>query len=340
MKSLSKPDLKTVAFLFVALFTSLATLGSTHFFDRSVTASANGVGIKEFTSPVAMTVPDKAIQPHFIEAYGNLPITFEANHGQTDARVRFLSRGSGYSLFLTPSEVVLSLNNHSAHVRGTEYSTGFEAMHRGHKTERGKQARTKRDVLRMALLGANLSPKVAGLEELPGKSNYFIGNDPKQWRTNVAHYSGVKYESVYRGVDLVYYGNQRQLEYDFIVAPGTNPAVIRLAFKGSRTVKINAGGELVLRTRGGEVRQRKPIVYQEIDGERREVVGRYVKKGKHLPRSRFQWATHLHAQSQISGCQGPDNSKQVSMGYSRPRPITPIGTGAEKVCRHAAIEDL
>src|SRR5439155_646519 len=126
---------------------------------------------------------------------------------------------------------------------------------------------------------AHPAPLVSGLEELPGRANYFIGNDPAQWRTNVPTYAKVHYREVYPGIDLVYYGNQRQLEYDFIVAPGADPQSIVLDFQGADRVEVNAKGELVLHTAVGSIRQQKPIIYQEIDGVRREIAGGYVLQG-------------------------------------------------------------
>lgn len=189
------------------------------------------------------------------EAYGKLPLSFEANAGQADESVKFLARGPGYGLFLTANEAVLTLKKSSD------------------KTE--QQA-----VVRMKLLGANAEPHVAGQDELPGKSNYFIGNDPAKWRTGVANYAKVQYRDVYPGVDMVYYGNQRTLEYDFIVAPGVNPQTIALGFEGVDKLEVNDAGDLVLRTQGGEIRQQKPFVYQEVEGARREVAAGYVLKGE------------------------------------------------------------
>src|SRR5262249_49133778 len=123
-------------------------------------------------------------------------------------------------------------------------------------------------VLRMKLAGANRMPQVIGLEELPGTSNYFAGRDSKRWRTNIPTYSKVKYGSVYPGVDLVYYGNQRQLEYDFVVAPGTDPKTIRLVFTGADNLTVDDRGDLSLETAGGRVRMHKPLIYQEVDGAR------------------------------------------------------------------------
>ena len=127
-------------------------------------------------------------------------------------------------------------------------------------------------MVRMKLVGANPQAKVDGLDELPGKSNYFVGNDPKKWRTNVANYAKVKYANVYPGVDLVYYGNQRQLEYDFVVQPGADPNQIALNVGAGLVpvpgrpqgvpLRIDANGDLVVATEGGEVIFHKPVVYQ------------------------------------------------------------------------------
>jgi hypothetical protein len=127
----------------------------------------------------------------------------------------------------------------------------------------------------MKLVNANPASQIEGLDELPGKSNYFIGSDPQQWRTGVTNYAKVKYREVYPGVDLVYYGHERQLEYDFILAPGADPKQIKLAFDGAERMRIDSEGNLALSTAAGEARQRKPVIYQEVNGERRSVEGRY-----------------------------------------------------------------
>ena len=214
----------------------------------------------------AAAVPDgkAAIQ----EAYGKLPLIFEANQGQTDRQVKFLSRGSGYTLFLTPSEAVLALKQPKTEAK---VEAQKEAV-----TTSNSEPRTSNTVLRMRLVGANPKPKMAGLEELPGKSNYFIGNDPKKWRANIANYAKVRYRNIYPGVDLVYYGNQQQLEYDFVVSPGADPGRIALRFQGADRLEVDTQGNLVLHTGLGEIHQRKPAVYQEVAGARHEISGGYV----------------------------------------------------------------
>jgi hypothetical protein len=186
-------------------------------------------------------------------AYGRLPLSFEPNLGQTDSRVKFLSRGKGYALFLTPTEAVLSLAGGGSN----------------------KLQPSRANVLRMRLPAANPNPQVTGLGELPGKVNYFLGNDPAKWRTDVPIYNKVKYADIYPGVDLVYYGNQGRLEYDFVVAPGADPKTIGLSFESS-TPLLDANGNLILAIQGAEVRFPKPVVYQLDKGARHSIEGHYV----------------------------------------------------------------
>src|SRR5438445_932371 len=225
-------------------------------------------------APASATHPStespQATKPQVLAAYGKLPLSFEANQGQTDPQVKFLSRGSGYTLFLTSTEAVLTLTKADAYAK--RRISGEATL-----SEPEKHAGT---VLRMKLLGANPAPAVAGVGELPGKSNYFVGNDPKKWRANVPTYVKVEYRDVYPGVNLVYYGNQRQLEHDFVVSPGADPKAITLAFEGMDGVAIDALGDLVLRAGETEVRLRKPFVYQEHNGRRAVIPTRYVFKAE------------------------------------------------------------
>jgi beta-propeller repeat-containing protein len=207
--------------------------------------------------------PSTATKAAIRAAHLRLPLSFEANKGQTDSRVKFLSRGPGYTLFLTPDEAVLAL----AKSRKTETRKGRP----GHSSQAS--------VVRMRLAGSQPASRMRGVDQMPGKSNYFPSSDPKTWQTNVPHYGKVRCESVYPGVDLVYYGNQGQLEYDFVVAPGADPRRITLAFQGAEKLGLSAEGDLVLETEDGELRQSKPVVYQEVEGVRRQVEGQYVLRG-------------------------------------------------------------
>ena len=144
-----------------------------------------------------------------------------------------------------------------------------------------KKPKRQSTVLRTQLVAANPASKVTGEEELPGKINYLIGKDPAKWRTGVATYAKVRYEQVYPGIDLVYYGSQRQLEYDFVVGPGADPARIRLKLAGARKMSVDGQGQLVEQTPGGAVRWKRPEIYQEVDGKHRSVQGKYVLRAGH-----------------------------------------------------------
>src|ERR1017187_3542631 len=202
--------------------------------------------------PAAKTAPPE-VQARALANYGNLPLSFEENRGQADSQVRFLSRGSGYAILLAPSEVVLN-------VRAP-----------------GKPGQpAKQSAIRMSFPGAKSSAAIAGGERQSAVSSYFFGKDPAKWLSGIPNYSRVHYRGVYPGVDLVLYGNQGRLEYDFEVAPGADPRAIRLAFDGVDGMRIDGAGDLVVSTAAGEMRQHKPIVYQESGGLRHTIDGRYV----------------------------------------------------------------
>ena len=177
-----------------------------------------------------------------------LPMRFEANEGQLDRRVRYYSRAPGYTLFLTPEEAVLSLPSGASS-----------------------------EVLRISLPAANPKPQIEGIDPLASRSNYFLGKRPEAWRTNVRQYERVRYRGVYPGIDLIFYGNGRQLEYDFVVRPGVDPQRIRMKFSGAEKISLDKSGALVLRVGGKELRQHQPVAYQE---SRRAVEAHYVLLGR------------------------------------------------------------
>lgn len=203
---------------------------------------------------------EAATQP----VYAGLPLFFEANQGQSDPRVRFLSRGDGYGLFLTESETVLvtGRNHRGRKERSTDVGSDSQSV--------------AQSVLRMKLVGANPHPELAGVGELPGKVNYLVGNDPGSWHTQVPIYSQVESRQVYPGIDLLFHGNQRQLEYDFVVAPGGDPSAIKLGISGARAVAVDSDKDVVLHTADGEILMRKPEIYQEIAGVRSSVEGGFI----------------------------------------------------------------
>lgn len=210
------------------------------------------------------------------QAYGNLPMSFEANSGQLDSRVKFFARGEGYALFLTQAEAVLTLQIAGSALR----NAGSRKAINSYPGPQSAIMNSRACALRMKFAGAKSAPRLAGEGELEGKSNYFIGRDPRKWRTGVATYKSVRYYDLYPGIDLLYYGNQRQLEYDFIVAPGADPKAARVSFEGADRLEIDAKGELVIHTEAGEVRQPKPFAYQQSDGVKAEVACRYRLEGR------------------------------------------------------------
>jgi hypothetical protein len=336
----------------------LLPLGA-HRFEGKASHSRASTILAQGTGGAEARKIEPVVRTRAVESYGKLPLSFEVNKGQTDSRVKFLSRGSGYSLFLTGNEAVLALRKGSrqskvesrtsvvapgirpdniwrtAHQGSADLfskSAAFPGFFRPPATEwrdesmpftaTNNEPRTTDALLRLKLVGANPNPKIVGMDELPGKSNYFIGNDPKKWRTNVPNYAKVKYANVYPGVDLVYYGNQGQLEYDFVVRPGADPNSIQLAINsgeqvGSRQkavgrtaqpqdpepegqsaivnpkspiaapLHVNATGDLAVGTDGGEVIFHKPAVYQPATYNERRTTnggGRNLVEGQYVLR--------------------------------------------------------
>ena len=181
-----------------------------------------------------------------VHEYAKLPMGFEPNVGQANAQAKFLARGEGYTVFLTPGEAVLGLRN----------GTRTKPCDLARDSVASPENRSA-DTLRIKLIGANSEPVLAGADELPGKSNYLKGNQPGNWHVGIPNYRKVVERGVYSGIDLVYYGTQRQLEYDFVLAPGADPRVIQLAIEGPKKLHIDAQGELVARVQGGEVTSEK-----------------------------------------------------------------------------------
>ncbi len=206
--------------------------------------------------------PDASVKRNAKDAYGSLPLSFEANDGQSYAAVKFLARGNGYGLFLTARGPVVALSNAVAK-QGND------------KRPSPNVATDRNAVVSFELIGSSRSPLIAGVDPLPGKANYFSGNDPAKWKKNISTYQKVRYAQVYPGIDAIYYGNQRQLEYDFIVAPTTDPSQIKLRFRGADATELDPEGNLILSTAAGDMTHAKPVAYQEIAGVRREVAAAY-----------------------------------------------------------------
>jgi uncharacterized protein (TIGR03437 family) len=202
------------------------------------------------------------------EQYGKLPLRFERNQGQSDSQVNFLARGSQYGVFLTNEGLVLQLTGSSASLKA---SAAFPPDARQWDAREVLPAVTTSTAVRLHTVAANPAPQITMLEELPTHSHYFFGNDSQAWQKDVKNYARVRYEAVWPGIDLEWYGNQQQLEYDFVIAPGADVKQIRLSFTGAQKLRIDDSGALVIMTELGPLEMLRPMAWQEIDGKRHEV---------------------------------------------------------------------
>src|ERR1700720_3838160 len=211
-----------------------------------------------------------ASQADILAAYGKLPLNFETNQGQTDARVDFLAHGYGYTVFLTRENATLLLRAQSGEdaPRSRPLPPGVS-----------KSAKRVATSVRLALAGANPHAEGEPLDAQLGKSNYLIGSNPSNWHRNVPHFARVRYRGVYPGIDLVYYGNQGQLESDYVLAPGASPNQISVRIEGADKLKLASQGDLVLSTKLGAVLLHKPRAYQQRAGSQQEVAANFIQRG-------------------------------------------------------------
>jgi len=195
-----------------------------------------------------------------LSTYSNLPLSFEANRGQTDARVKFLARGSGYGLFLTNREAVLVLQSPAPAALSPRMPTG---------------APPSLSAIRLQLMGSNSNPQIVGAEKLTSSSNYLLGNVPRRWHSHIPQYSQVRYRRIYPGTDLIYYGRQQHLEYDFVVSPGADPSRIQFQVRGASQLTLEDSGDLLLHVNGGNVRLHAPRVYQPLGSHQKLIAGNF-----------------------------------------------------------------
>jgi len=228
------------------------------------------------SAPVAaLPVTQQSTNAEIADRYGRLPLSFERNEGQTDRAVKFVSRGTGYDFFLTDTGAVLTLR------KPRPLEDGFT---RPALAEPGTvDQRRNASIIRLNMLGTNPRSPLDGEDQLPGKINYLVGDNPHNWHVDIPTYRKVHYTEIYPKVDLVYYGNRTELEYDFVVAPGGDLQAIRFQFEGIDRMTLDDAGDLHLAVKQDEVTLRKPVIYQLTDeGDRREVTGEYAIKGKEV----------------------------------------------------------
>ena len=213
------------------------------------------------------------------KSLAQLPSVFEENVGQADARAKFISRGARHTLLLGAGGVTLALR------KGSEQEgSGVASLSRAP----GENARERRapepsfQLVNMQFVGANPRPEMAGEGALKSKVNYFIGRDSSKWRTGIGMFAGVRYRNLYPGVDLLFHGggDGGRLEYDFVLAPGADYRNVRLSFEGADSLSIGKDGKLLLHTKAGTISQSAPVIYQQLNGVRRQVAGSYVLRGR------------------------------------------------------------
>ncbi|MBI4687854.1 MAG: hypothetical protein HY756_08775 [Nitrospirae bacterium] len=227
---------------------------------------------------------NEAAKAKIQEAYSRLPLSFIKNNGQVDERVKYYEKGAGHAVYFTEEAVYLELIKG----KGSEKKSVVSSQN----AAKGKQLSNKTSphiaskLIKLSLINANKEQEIIAVDKQEGKVSYFIGNDSRKWRTNIPTYKGVLYKEAYKGIDIKYYGNNRQMEYDIIVKPGADPSKVRFSYEGIDGLRITGEGELEIALNssspiaggddGAKIIQKKPIIYQEVGGKRVEVEGRFV----------------------------------------------------------------
>ena len=275
--------------LFIASATLLAIFPLTWVADATQNQPAATVG----------RATSAAAKLQVIDLYAKRPMSFERNDGQADAQVKFILRGDGYTLFLTPTEAVLALRKPAGESgKATRPSSGALGKAKADSANNlaptvaasavptkafdRKSNEIETETLRVKLLAANSHSEIDGVDRLRAKSNYFIGSDPKNWHSNVPNFARVELKRVYPGIDLVYYGSsQSQLEYDFRLAPGADPDTIRLSFSGENKLGLDGLGNLIVTVGGQKLIEHAPAIYQQIGLNRQTIRGRWRLRRAH-----------------------------------------------------------
>jgi len=257
-QSAKKMWMPAVWIVAIAIVAVAAIAGSSHVRARSARTSA---------TQVPASVSQSGRMRSDLDA---LPLAFEANQGQTDPQVKYMARAKGYTAFLTADETVFAMQS----PRANAGITGKGGLLSAHKTDKATKDETA--AIRMKLVGANENAPIAAENELPGHSNYFIGNDPSNWHAGVKQYARISYDQVYPGVNLAFHGQQKQLEFDFIVAPGADPKSIRFNVAGAKKISTDSTGNLVLASAAGDVVLHKPVTYQRKENVQQAVESRFV----------------------------------------------------------------
>jgi hypothetical protein len=253
------PKQSTQKFHIVLIVAGIALLFAVAVF-VPLSSTASAPSVQKTSAPQVQSAISPGTRERMMTAFGRMPLAFEANHGQSDAQVKYIARGSGYTLFLTSQDAVISL----------------PAKTRTYPGSGGTSSTASSSVVRMHVIGTQSPARIAPQEPLPGVSNYLIGRDTRNWHSNVPHFARVHYSDVYPGIDLAYHGRQGQLEFDFVVSPGADPRQIGFNFSGARDLHIDNEGNLVLASPAQNVVFHRPVAYQQQAGTRQLVNARFV----------------------------------------------------------------
>jgi hypothetical protein len=267
----ARTNFRHVEKLTVSLLTLALLLGLTPPPARAIAPSR--------VTPAAAPVNKPGAKKGVKKALAQLPSFFEESTRQVDGGVRFISRGARHTLALGAGGVTLALRRGG----GQEGSGVASPVRAPGENARGRRApEPSYQLVNMRFVGANPRPEIAGVGALEAKVNYFVGRDASKWRTGLRTFAGVRYRELYPGIDLVFHGggDGSRLEYDFVLAPGARPRDVRLTFDGADRLSLGQDGALLLHTKAGTISQSAPVIYQEINGARREVAGGYVLRGR------------------------------------------------------------
>ncbi|MBI5206908.1 MAG: SBBP repeat-containing protein [Candidatus Firestonebacteria bacterium] len=217
-------------------------------------------------------VIDNALKTQISNSYGNLPLLFIQNNGQTDKRVKFYEKSLGHTTFFTNDGIILCLEGKNSKELAREQKL-LPAIN--NQDSKSSEKEIQSEIIKLFLVNANKNPEIKGEELQDSKVNYLKGNDPKAWKTNIPTYKAIVYKEIYKDIDMKFYGNNRQLEYDIIVKPYTDPDKIKFVYEGIQELKVTDKGDMEIKLKTGSIIQKKPYIYQEINGKKKEIEGKF-----------------------------------------------------------------
>jgi len=242
--------------------------------ERPLPALASGE-ISLFHEKVKTAEPTELQKVNIKKTYGKLPLYFIENKGKVDEKVSFYERGAGHGTFFVENGVVLSLTKRESKSDKPSFNKDILGL----KTEKSAKATT--EAVSLSFVGGNKDAKITADDKMSGHVNYFVGNDKSKWHSNIPTYGVVTYKNVHKNIDIKFYGNNKNIEHDVIVKPGGDPSLVKFAYEGVKGLKVTESGDLEVTLNYGKIIEKRPVIYQEIKGERVAVEGAYrILKGE------------------------------------------------------------